>query len=51
MARRGSALAGTVAKAVAFGVMLIVDYAHDAERYYSARRFEHPLGLSAAAKG
>ena len=32
-----------VAKAVAFGVMLIVDYAHDAERYYSSRRFAGTL--------
>ena len=32
-----------VAKAVASGVMLIVDYAHDAERYYSARRFAGTL--------
>jgi len=32
-----------MAKAVASGVMLIVDYAHDAERYYSARRFAGTL--------
>ena len=32
-----------VAKAVESGVMLIVDYAHEAERYYSARRLAGTL--------